>query len=106
MSFIYVLPRWEGSSHDVHVLRDAMIRSDGLKVPQDMACDPSWKTDGGFKRNYMAEVHKRMLSKIPNLTKQVTPHLESKIKWLKTIFHIINDSIGKVDVNGMMWIEK
>ncbi|KAG6511794.1 hypothetical protein ZIOFF_029871 [Zingiber officinale] len=58
---------------------------------QDMACDSSWKTDGGFKSNYMAEVHKRMPSKIPTLTKQVTPHIESRIKWLKTKFHIIND---------------
>ncbi|KAG6500566.1 hypothetical protein ZIOFF_040414 [Zingiber officinale] len=32
--FIYVLPGWEGSAHDGRVLRDAMIRSDGLKVPQ------------------------------------------------------------------------
>ncbi|XP_042466377.1 uncharacterized protein LOC122048932 [Zingiber officinale] len=67
---------------------------------QDMACDPSWKTDGGFKSNYMAEVHKRMLSKIPTLTKQVTPHIESKIKWLKTRFHIINDMCRQ---SGCQW---
>ncbi|KAG6528137.1 hypothetical protein ZIOFF_010286 [Zingiber officinale] len=34
MQFIYVLPGWEGSAHDDRVLRDAMIRSNGLKVPQ------------------------------------------------------------------------
>ncbi|KAG6536531.1 hypothetical protein ZIOFF_001589 [Zingiber officinale] len=34
MQFIYVLPGWEGSAHDGRVLRDAMIRSNGLKVPQ------------------------------------------------------------------------
>ncbi|KAG6497030.1 hypothetical protein ZIOFF_044915 [Zingiber officinale] len=67
---------------------------------QDMACDPSWKIDGGFKSNYMAEVHKRMLSKIPTLTKQVTPHIESKIKWLKTRFHIINDMCRQ---SGYQW---
>ncbi|KAG6522479.1 hypothetical protein ZIOFF_019619 [Zingiber officinale] len=67
---------------------------------QDMACDPSWKTNGGFKSNYMAEVHERMLSKIPTLTKQVTPHIESKIKWLKTRFHIINDMCRQ---SGCQW---
>ncbi|KAG6514912.1 hypothetical protein ZIOFF_025287 [Zingiber officinale] len=67
---------------------------------QYMACDPSWKTDGGFKSNYMTEVHKRMLSKIPTFTKQVTPHLESKIKWLKTRFHIINDMCRQ---SGCQW---
>ncbi|KAG6534859.1 hypothetical protein ZIOFF_008765 [Zingiber officinale] len=34
MQFIYVLPGWEGSAHDGRMLRDDMIRSNGLKVPQ------------------------------------------------------------------------
>ncbi|GJX46318.1 calcium/proton exchanger [Tanacetum coccineum] len=34
MQFIYVLPGWEGSAHDGHVLRDAISRDDGLKIPQ------------------------------------------------------------------------
>ena len=34
MHFIYVLPGWEGSSHDGRVLRDAISRPNGLKIPQ------------------------------------------------------------------------
>ena len=34
MEFIYVLPGWEGSAHDGRVLRDALSRPNGLKVPQ------------------------------------------------------------------------
>jgi hypothetical protein len=34
MQFIYVLPGWEGSAHDRCVLRDAISRLDGLRVPQ------------------------------------------------------------------------
>ncbi|WOG87849.1 hypothetical protein DCAR_0207081 [Daucus carota subsp. sativus] len=34
MEFIYVLPGWEGSAHDVRVLRDAISRPYGLKVPK------------------------------------------------------------------------
>nr|GEV12068.1 protein ALP1-like [Tanacetum cinerariifolium] len=34
MQFIYVLPGWEGSARDGHVLRDAISREDGLKIPQ------------------------------------------------------------------------
>ncbi|GJY86912.1 ALP1-like protein [Tanacetum coccineum] len=34
MQFIYVLPGWEGSAHDGRVLRDAISRPDGLKIPQ------------------------------------------------------------------------
>jgi hypothetical protein len=34
MQFIYVLPGWEGSAHDDRVLRDAISRPNGLRVPQ------------------------------------------------------------------------
>lgn len=34
MEFIYVLPGWEGSAADSRVLRDAISRPNGLKVPQ------------------------------------------------------------------------
>jgi hypothetical protein len=34
MQFIYVLPSWEGSTLDGHVLRDALLRPNGLSVPQ------------------------------------------------------------------------
>lgn len=73
-----------------------------IEVLQDIACDPAWKTDSGFRSNYMAEVHKRILIKIPTFTKQVTPHLESKIKWLKTKFHVINDMLRE---SGCQWNE-
>lgn len=33
LMFIYVLPGWEGSAHDARVLRDAVSRRNGLKVP-------------------------------------------------------------------------
>ncbi|CAN1140400.1 hypothetical protein LINPERPRIM_LOCUS24812 [Linum perenne] len=32
MEFIYTLAGWEGSAHDGRVLRDALIRPNGLKV--------------------------------------------------------------------------
>ncbi|XP_048491189.1 uncharacterized protein LOC109133657 [Beta vulgaris subsp. vulgaris] len=34
MEFVFVLPGWEGSAHDGRVLRDAILRPNGLKVPQ------------------------------------------------------------------------
>ncbi|CAN1262326.1 hypothetical protein LINPERPRIM_LOCUS11242 [Linum perenne] len=36
MEFIYTLAGWEGSAHDGRVLRDALIRPNGLKVPKGM----------------------------------------------------------------------
>ncbi|XP_047961603.1 uncharacterized protein LOC125206385 [Salvia hispanica] len=37
MQFMYVLPGWEGSAGDSRVLRDAVSRPNGLKVPQECA---------------------------------------------------------------------
>ncbi|WOG95470.1 hypothetical protein DCAR_0414789 [Daucus carota subsp. sativus] len=34
MEFVFVLPGWEGSAHDGRVLRVALSRPNGLKVPQ------------------------------------------------------------------------
>ncbi|KAL8508172.1 hypothetical protein ACS0TY_018665 [Phlomoides rotata] len=36
MRFIYVLPGWEGSACDARILRNAVNRTNGLKVPVDM----------------------------------------------------------------------
>lgn len=36
LRFVYVLPGWEGSAGDARVLRDAVNRVHGLKVPKGM----------------------------------------------------------------------
>lgn len=54
-----------------------------VDVLQELACDPLWKVDGGFKNNYMVEVHKRLHQKVPNCDKEVLPHIDFRIKYLK-----------------------
>ncbi|GKB01445.1 Myb/SANT-like domain-containing protein [Tanacetum coccineum] len=71
-----------------------------IEVLQDMSCDPLWKNDGGFRSNYMGELHRRIPIRSPNFSKQVSPHIESKVKWLKTKFHIINDLLK---LSGFEW---
>ncbi|VVA31425.1 PREDICTED: ALP1 [Prunus dulcis] len=44
MQFIYVLPGWEGSTHDGRILRDAVTRRNGLKVPNGYY----YLVDGGY----------------------------------------------------------
>ena len=39
MEFIYVLPGWEGSAHDGRILRGAISRLNGLKVPKGNLID-------------------------------------------------------------------
>lgn len=42
LQFIYVLPGWEGSAHDGRVLRDAITRRNGLKVPNGNTLNHNW----------------------------------------------------------------
>lgn len=44
LQFIYVLPGWEGSAHDGRVLRDAISKRNGLKVPNGNY----YLVDGGY----------------------------------------------------------
>ncbi|KAI5325282.1 hypothetical protein L3X38_034356 [Prunus dulcis] len=44
MQFIFVLPGWEGSASDSRVLRDAITRPNGLKVPNGYY----YLVDGGY----------------------------------------------------------
>ncbi|XP_061357670.1 protein ALP1-like [Gastrolobium bilobum] len=44
MKFVYVLPGWEGSASDARVLRDAINRRNGLKVPTGYY----YLVDGGY----------------------------------------------------------
>ncbi|CAN1837263.1 Protein ALP1-like, partial [Linum perenne] len=48
--FIYCLSGWEGSAHDARVLRDALCRPNGLKVPKGFyyLCDAGYANCEGF----------------------------------------------------------
>ncbi|KAL0320106.1 UNVERIFIED_CONTAM: hypothetical protein Sradi_5272100 [Sesamum radiatum] len=50
MQFIYVLTGWEGSAADSRVLRDAITRPDGLRVPTGKyyLCDNGYTNGDGF----------------------------------------------------------
>ncbi|KAG6502172.1 hypothetical protein ZIOFF_042061 [Zingiber officinale] len=52
--------------------------------------------DEGFKNNYMVEIRKIMIQKLPTFTKSVS-HIESRIKTLKRKFHAINEMCRKND---------
>lgn len=57
MQFIYVLPGWEGSAHDMRVLRDALTRRNGLKVPEGYyyLVDAVYTNGMGFLSLYRGE---------------------------------------------------
>ncbi|XVF53730.1 hypothetical protein PTKIN_Ptkin05aG0122200 [Pterospermum kingtungense] len=57
MEFIYVLPGWEGSTADGRVLRDAISRRNGLKIPQGhyYLCDAGYTNGKGFLAPYRGQ---------------------------------------------------
>lgn len=71
-----------------------------VDVLQELACDPLWKVDGGFKNNYMVEVCKRMLQKIPHFDKDVIPHIDSRIKYLRNKYNPIYEMLMQ---SGCQW---
>ncbi|KAL8501133.1 hypothetical protein ACS0TY_020628 [Phlomoides rotata] len=54
MHFIYMLASWEGSAADARVLRDAIVRDDGLRVPHGnfYLCDNGYPNGEGFLTPY------------------------------------------------------
>uniref|UniRef100_A0A803M7U8 Myb/SANT-like domain-containing protein n=1 Tax=Chenopodium quinoa TaxID=63459 RepID=A0A803M7U8_CHEQI len=57
MEFIYVLPGWEGSAHDVRVLRNALSRPNGLRVPRGnyYLVDAGYTNCDGFLAPYRGQ---------------------------------------------------
>ncbi|GJS68715.1 ALP1-like protein [Tanacetum coccineum] len=57
MQFIYVLPGWEGSAHDGRVLRDAISRPQGLRVPHGCyyLVDAGYCNANGFLAPYRGQ---------------------------------------------------
>ncbi|XP_042018060.1 uncharacterized protein LOC121765860 isoform X1 [Salvia splendens] len=54
MQFVYFLPGWEGFAGDSRVLRDAVARLNGLRVPQGCyyLCDNGYANSNGFLTSY------------------------------------------------------
>ncbi|KAG6489956.1 hypothetical protein ZIOFF_051238 [Zingiber officinale] len=78
MQFIYVLPGWEGSAHDGHVLRDAISRPTGLKVPQGCSylVDAGYYNFFGFLASYRG--HRILYNSAICLIYRLTIHKDAK----------------------------
>ncbi|KAG6524353.1 hypothetical protein ZIOFF_014261 [Zingiber officinale] len=53
-----------------------------------------------FKNDYMVQIHKMVLGKIPSFNKAVIPHIESKIKYLKTKYNPLSEMCMQ---SGCQW---
>ncbi|TXG57326.1 hypothetical protein EZV62_018639 [Acer yangbiense] len=96
MKFIFVFPGWEGSASDSRVLRDALSRPTGLKVPNEGArCDT-----GSFKSGTSTQIEKTLNSILPNSRIKASPHIDSKIRFWKKQYGIVFDMLN---TSGFGW---
>nr|XP_048319491.1 uncharacterized protein LOC125418859 [Ziziphus jujuba var. spinosa] len=82
MEIIFVLPSWEGSASDSRVLRDALSRPNGLKVPQQ------WKLEVGSNTNKGNEARRTGVKEV-----EKPPHRGNDSERYKLILIIKTDVI-------------
>ncbi|KAK2637989.1 hypothetical protein Ddye_025784 [Dipteronia dyeriana] len=99
------VPGWEGSASDSRVLRDALSRPTGLKVPTGMdarGCTQINEQERrGNRRVWVKEEEETLLATIlPNCSLRATTHIESKLKTRKKQYGVIYDMIN---TSGFGW---
>nr|KAJ0193109.1 hypothetical protein LSAT_V11C800390720 [Lactuca sativa] len=126
MQFIYVLPGWEGSAADGRVLRDALLRPHGLKVPrpgyylvgvmEKSRNYHNWTITedaklvealvnmvnmGGFKAdNGFKSGYSQHLENALNSGILGKPHIESRIKTMKKDWQVVYDMVNGTNTSG------
>ncbi|XP_057803556.1 protein ALP1-like [Salvia miltiorrhiza] len=70
MQFVDVLPGWEGSAVDSRILRDALQRANGLRVPKGnyYLCDNGYANNEGFLAPYKG-IHYHLKEWGPNASR-------------------------------------
>ncbi|KAK1562788.1 hypothetical protein Q3G72_017129 [Acer saccharum] len=66
-----------------------------------------FKAEGSFKPGHLKELEKKLHEKLPRCDLLAKPHIESRMKTLKTHFHIVHDMLTGSNCSGFGWdIEK
>lgn len=83
----------KGSKRQWTAEEDAILNKDLLQL-----LDDGWKTDAGtFKPGYTKVLEKYLHGKNPNCMLKANPHIESRVKRLKSQYSAIKDMMGASD---------
>ncbi|KAL8519099.1 hypothetical protein ACS0TY_010147 [Phlomoides rotata] len=127
MRFTYMLVGWEGSAADSRVLRDAIVRDDGLEchmvlkplrnkiengrrgwsVREEQVLSEAmkkivlegWKTENGFKICYLNLLSTYMKQVFPNTNLKPGPHINSCITVWKRNYHSLLEILKNTRVD-------
>ncbi|CAN0876400.1 hypothetical protein LINGRAHAP2_LOCUS11294 [Linum grandiflorum] len=106
MEWIYCLAGWEGSAHDSRVLKDALSRPNGLKVPKAMGRkrkDEESAEDGRQNFTWNHELDQLLVKCMIEMVEQRKVDEKGKCKTLKSKFLAIQELRG---LSGSGWDEK
>ncbi|KAL5564342.1 hypothetical protein UlMin_027506 [Ulmus minor] len=62
-----------------------------------------FKSKGSFKSGHMRELEKKLHEKLHECDLMARPHIESRMKTLKTNFHIVHDMLTGPNYSGFGW---
>nr|XP_015624407.2 uncharacterized protein LOC107277073 [Oryza sativa Japonica Group] len=71
-----------------------------IKALFEIALDPSWKSEGGFKNGYCQVLENVLAKKLPNSGLTAVPHIESRVRHFRTKFGAIEVMLTK---SGFSW---
>uniref|UniRef100_A0A0E0NE16 Myb/SANT-like domain-containing protein n=1 Tax=Oryza rufipogon TaxID=4529 RepID=A0A0E0NE16_ORYRU len=71
-----------------------------IKALFEIALDPSWKSEGGFKNGYCQVLENVLAKKLPSSGLTAVPHIESRVRHFRTKFGAIEVMLTK---SGFSW---
>ncbi|KAF4400872.1 hypothetical protein G4B88_004415 [Cannabis sativa] len=69
----------------------------------EMHNEGTFKAEGNFKPGYLKALEKALATKIPGCDLQARPHIESRMKTLKTHFQIVHEMLTGPNCSGFGW---
>ncbi|XP_031278902.1 uncharacterized protein At2g29880-like [Pistacia vera] len=74
-----------------------------IEILLEMYHEGKYYADGNFKNGYLRYIEKSMAEKLPGCDIKAKPHVESRIKTLKTHFQTVDEMLTGPNCNGFGW---
>ena len=71
-----------------------------IQALHELASDPKWKGEGGFKNGYMNRLEEMIHSKLPQCGLRAEPHIESRLKHWSEKYSALAEMLG---MSGFGW---
>ena len=94
-----VIPRAKRINFSWNSSLDALL----VEFLQELALNGQWKVDTGFKVGYLGQLEKMFHTRIPGCGIKANPHIQSRVKLLKSQTMAIHEMLTKG--SGFSWCD-